>query len=135
MSSRNLLSRCIMRSSELYRSSSFNSSGRSSICDTPDDVYSDTSIEEDVLDLNNKVCGRVCYSSPSLRSDRSVFIFFAHTRVFHLRHTLLVPSCAYRTPPRRILVRAVLTISVIIIAAGNVERLLYSVSIRCDVRT
>ncbi|XP_027840763.1 rab11 family-interacting protein 4 isoform X4 [Aphis gossypii] len=41
--------------SDLYRSSSFNSSGRSSICDTPDDVYSDTSIEEDVLDLNNKV--------------------------------------------------------------------------------
>ncbi|XP_050532222.1 rab11 family-interacting protein 4 isoform X2 [Daktulosphaira vitifoliae] len=41
--------------SELYRSSSFNSSGRSSICDTPDDVYSDTSIEEDVHDLNNKV--------------------------------------------------------------------------------
>lgn len=41
--------------SELYRSSSFNSSGRSSICDTPDDAYSDTSIEEDVIDLNNKV--------------------------------------------------------------------------------
>lgn len=46
--------------SELYRSSSFNSSGRSSICDTPDDVYSDTSIEEDVLDLNNKV--RIYYN-------------------------------------------------------------------------
>jgi len=45
----------VMCFSDLYRSSSFNSSGRSSICDTPDDVYSDTSIEEDVLDLNNKV--------------------------------------------------------------------------------
>lgn len=41
--------------SELYRSSSFNSSGRSSNCDTADDMYSDVSLEEDVLDLNHKV--------------------------------------------------------------------------------
>ncbi|XP_046659720.1 rab11 family-interacting protein 4 isoform X3 [Homalodisca vitripennis] len=41
--------------SQLYRSSSFNSSGRSSTCDTADDIYSDVSLEEDVLDLNHKV--------------------------------------------------------------------------------
>ncbi|XP_049810969.1 rab11 family-interacting protein 4 isoform X1 [Schistocerca nitens] len=41
--------------SQLYRSSSFNSSGRSSTCDTGDDMYSDVSLEEDVLDLNHKV--------------------------------------------------------------------------------
>ncbi|XP_065160893.1 rab11 family-interacting protein 4B isoform X3 [Atheta coriaria] len=41
--------------SQLYRSSSFNSSGRSSNCDTADDMYSDASLEEDVLDLNHKV--------------------------------------------------------------------------------
>ncbi|XP_034250829.1 rab11 family-interacting protein 4 isoform X8 [Thrips palmi] len=41
--------------SQLYRSSSFNSSGRSSTCDTADDLYSDASLEEDVLDLNHKV--------------------------------------------------------------------------------
>ncbi|XP_058810221.1 rab11 family-interacting protein 4A [Phymastichus coffea] len=41
--------------SQLYRSSSFNSSGRGSICDTADDVYSDVSLEEDVIDLNHRV--------------------------------------------------------------------------------
>ncbi|XP_049862950.1 rab11 family-interacting protein 4 isoform X4 [Schistocerca gregaria] len=41
--------------SQLYRSSSFNSSGRSSTCDTGDDMYSDVSLEEDVIDLNHKV--------------------------------------------------------------------------------
>ncbi|KAG8244736.1 hypothetical protein J6590_015274 [Homalodisca vitripennis] len=41
---------------QLYRSSSFNSSGRSSTCDTADDIYSDVSLEEDVLDLNHKEC-------------------------------------------------------------------------------
>ncbi|XP_021941575.1 rab11 family-interacting protein 4 isoform X1 [Zootermopsis nevadensis] len=41
--------------SQLYRSSSFNSSGRSSTCDTAEDMYSDVSLEEDVLDLNHKV--------------------------------------------------------------------------------
>ncbi|XP_069688115.1 rab11 family-interacting protein 4 isoform X4 [Periplaneta americana] len=41
--------------SQLYRSSSFNSSGRSSTCDTADDMYSDVSLEEDVIDLNHKV--------------------------------------------------------------------------------
>ncbi|XP_063215900.1 rab11 family-interacting protein 4A isoform X2 [Bacillus rossius redtenbacheri] len=41
--------------SQLYRSSSFNSSGRSSNCDTAEDMYSDASLEEDVLDLNHKV--------------------------------------------------------------------------------
>ncbi|KAL1518093.1 hypothetical protein ABEB36_001768 [Hypothenemus hampei] len=40
--------------SQLYRSSSFNSSGRSSICDTTDDMYSDASLEEDVHDLHHK---------------------------------------------------------------------------------
>ncbi|KAL3275779.1 hypothetical protein HHI36_020524 [Cryptolaemus montrouzieri] len=41
--------------SQLYRSSSFNSSGRSSTCDTTDDMYSDASLEEDVHDLHHKV--------------------------------------------------------------------------------
>ncbi|XP_076272765.1 rab11 family-interacting protein nuf isoform X2 [Rhynchophorus ferrugineus] len=41
--------------SQLYRSSSFNSSGRSSTCDTTDDMYSDASLEEDVHELHNKV--------------------------------------------------------------------------------
>ncbi|CAG9770560.1 unnamed protein product [Ceutorhynchus assimilis] len=40
--------------SQLYRSSSFNSSGRSSTCDTTDDMYSDASLEEDVNDLQHK---------------------------------------------------------------------------------
>ncbi|OXU25545.1 hypothetical protein TSAR_011247 [Trichomalopsis sarcophagae] len=40
--------------SQLYRSSSFNSSGRGSICDTADDVYSDVSLEDDVIDLNHR---------------------------------------------------------------------------------
>ncbi|XP_070492948.1 rab11 family-interacting protein 4B isoform X2 [Chironomus tepperi] len=38
----------------LYRSSSFNSSGRSSNCDTTEDMYSDVSLE-DVQDLNHKL--------------------------------------------------------------------------------
>ncbi|XP_055619638.1 rab11 family-interacting protein 4A isoform X12 [Toxorhynchites rutilus septentrionalis] len=38
----------------LYRSSSFNSSGRSSNCDTAEDMYSDVSLE-DVQDLNHKL--------------------------------------------------------------------------------
>lgn len=37
--------------SQLYRTASFNSSGRSSNCDTTEDMYSD----EDVQDLNHKV--------------------------------------------------------------------------------
>ncbi|KAJ8679120.1 hypothetical protein QAD02_014907 [Eretmocerus hayati] len=41
--------------SHLYRSSSFNSSGRGSICDTADDVYSDVSLEDDVIVLNHRV--------------------------------------------------------------------------------
>lgn len=40
--------------SHLYRSSSFNSSGRSSNCDTTEDMYSDVSLE-DVPDLNHKL--------------------------------------------------------------------------------
>ena len=40
--------------SHLYRSSSFNSSGRSSNCDTTEDMYSDVSLE-DVQDLNHKL--------------------------------------------------------------------------------
>lgn len=40
--------------SQLYRGSSFNSSGRSSTCDTTDDMYSDASLEEDVHDLHHK---------------------------------------------------------------------------------
>ncbi|KAH1002633.1 hypothetical protein HUJ04_008702 [Dendroctonus ponderosae] len=46
--------------SQLYRSSSFNSSGRSSTCDTTDDMYSDASLEEDVHDLHHKVSPRPC---------------------------------------------------------------------------
>lgn len=42
------------RFSHLYRSSSFNSSGRSSNCDTTEDMYSDVSLE-DVQDLNHKL--------------------------------------------------------------------------------
>lgn len=40
--------------SHLYRSSSFNSSGRSSNCDTTEDMFSDVSLE-DVQDLNHKL--------------------------------------------------------------------------------
>jgi Rab11 family-interacting protein 3/4 len=40
--------------SHLYRSSSFNSSGRSSNCDNTEDMYSDVSLE-DVQDLNHKL--------------------------------------------------------------------------------
>lgn len=47
-------------SSQLYRTASFNSSGRSSNCDTTEDMYSD----EDVQDLNHKV---------SHRSDRRLY--------------------------------------------------------------
>lgn len=41
--------------SQLYRSGSFNSSGRGSNCDPADDMYSDVSLEEDVIDLNHRV--------------------------------------------------------------------------------
>ncbi|KAF4526259.1 hypothetical protein B566_EDAN010969 [Ephemera danica] len=45
--------------SPLYRSASFNSSGRSSNCGDADDMYcSDASLEEDVLGLNRKVPNR-----------------------------------------------------------------------------
>jgi hypothetical protein len=47
--------------SQLYRSASFNSSGRSSTCDTADDMYSDISLEEDMIDLNHKVSKSYCY--------------------------------------------------------------------------
>ncbi|XP_063920860.1 rab11 family-interacting protein 4 isoform X2 [Zophobas morio] len=40
--------------SNALASSSFNSSGRSSTCDTADDMYSDASLEEDVHDLHHK---------------------------------------------------------------------------------
>uniref|UniRef100_A0A0C9QTY5 Rab11fip4a protein n=1 Tax=Fopius arisanus TaxID=64838 RepID=A0A0C9QTY5_9HYME len=40
---------------QLYRSGSFNSSGRGSTCDTTDDMYSDISLEDDVIDLNHRV--------------------------------------------------------------------------------
>ncbi|XP_076246463.1 rab11 family-interacting protein nuf [Calliopsis andreniformis] len=41
--------------SQLYRSGSFNSSGRGSICDPADDMYSDASLEDDVIVLNHRV--------------------------------------------------------------------------------
>ncbi|XP_045463159.1 rab11 family-interacting protein 4 isoform X1 [Harmonia axyridis] len=41
--------------SQLYRSYSFNSSGRSSNCDPADDIYSDASLEEDVHEIHHKV--------------------------------------------------------------------------------
>ncbi|XP_053971830.1 uncharacterized protein LOC128872802 [Hylaeus volcanicus] len=41
-------------SCQLYRSGSFNSSGRGSNCDPADDMYSDVSLEDDVIDLNHK---------------------------------------------------------------------------------
>ncbi|XP_078049647.1 rab11 family-interacting protein nuf [Augochlora pura] len=41
--------------SQLYRSGSFNSSGRGSNCDPADDMYSDVSLEEDVIDLSHRV--------------------------------------------------------------------------------
>ncbi|XP_034181107.2 rab11 family-interacting protein nuf isoform X1 [Osmia lignaria lignaria] len=41
--------------SQLYRSGSFNSSGRGSNCDPTDDMYSDVSLEDDVIDLNHRV--------------------------------------------------------------------------------
>ncbi|KAG8041327.1 hypothetical protein G9C98_002315 [Cotesia typhae] len=40
---------------QLYRSGSFNSSGRGSTCDATDDMYSDVSLEDDVIDLNHRV--------------------------------------------------------------------------------
>ncbi|KYB28675.1 hypothetical protein TcasGA2_TC032404 [Tribolium castaneum] len=43
--------------SNALASSSFNSSGRSSTCDTADDMYSDASLEEDVHDLHHKLNG------------------------------------------------------------------------------
>ncbi|XP_037952614.1 uncharacterized protein LOC119683078 [Teleopsis dalmanni] len=46
--------------SQLYRSSSFNSSGRSSNCDTTEDMYS----LENVQDLNYKVCVTKIYYLP-----------------------------------------------------------------------
>ncbi|KAJ8971873.1 hypothetical protein NQ317_014149 [Molorchus minor] len=48
-------SKCFSKVNQLYRSSSFNSSGRSSTCDTADDMYSDASLEEDVHDLHHKL--------------------------------------------------------------------------------
>lgn len=42
-------------SSQLYRSSSFNSSGCGSTGDPGEDMYSDVSLEEDVQGLNYKV--------------------------------------------------------------------------------
>lgn len=48
--------------SQLYRSSSFNSSGCGSGGEPADDMYSDVSLEEDVQGLNYKVSGYVhCY--------------------------------------------------------------------------
>lgn len=46
-----LIKLLISLSSQLYRTASFNSSGRSSNCDNTEDMYSD----EDVQDLNHKV--------------------------------------------------------------------------------
>lgn len=43
--------------SQLYRSSSFNSSGCGSGGEPADDMYSDVSLEEDVQGLNYKVSG------------------------------------------------------------------------------
>ncbi|KAI9587016.1 hypothetical protein GQX74_002863 [Glossina fuscipes] len=55
--------------SQLYRSSSFNSSGRSSNCDTTEDMYSDVSLEN-VQDIS--------YKKPSNRLDsRTIFHFFS----------------------------------------------------------
>ncbi|KAG7202429.1 hypothetical protein KM043_018738 [Ampulex compressa] len=42
-------------SSNALASGSFNSSGRGSNCDPADDMYSDVSLEDDVIDLNHKV--------------------------------------------------------------------------------
>ncbi|KOX77367.1 hypothetical protein WN51_09689 [Melipona quadrifasciata] len=56
--------------SQLYRSGSFNSSGRSSNCDPADDMYSDVSLEDDVIDLNHRMCASntPCRSPPRSRS-------------------------------------------------------------------
>ncbi|XP_012254541.1 rab11 family-interacting protein 4 isoform X2 [Athalia rosae] len=43
------------QASQLFRSSSFNSSGRGSTCDTADEIYSDVSLEDDFLGLSHKV--------------------------------------------------------------------------------
>lgn len=62
--------------SQLYRSSSFNSSGRSSNCDTTEDMYSDVSLE-DVQDLNHKV---------SLATQATHFVIFTSGCAMGLLH-------------------------------------------------
>ncbi|KAL2713787.1 rab11 family-interacting protein 4B [Vespula squamosa] len=65
--------------SQLYRSGSFNSSGRGSNCDNTDDMYSDVSLEEDIFDLNHKLLmcaikqscdSPSCLSHSTRQSDR-----------------------------------------------------------------
>ncbi|KAI4502638.1 hypothetical protein M0802_002550 [Mischocyttarus mexicanus] len=58
--------------SQLYRSGSFNSSGRGSNCDNTDDMYSDVSLEEDFIDLNHRVYkeGILCNSIGKLALHR-----------------------------------------------------------------
>ena len=76
--------------SQLYRSSSFNSSGRGSICDTADDVYSDVSLEDDVIELNQRVSFTSCRPSTYIYLSLSLFLFSvafrtARTRAFSIR--------------------------------------------------
>lgn len=52
-------------SSQLYRSSSFNSSGCGSGGEPADDMYSDVSLEEDVQGLNYKVSGSLVSDNES----------------------------------------------------------------------
>ncbi|KAF7393592.1 hypothetical protein HZH68_010411 [Vespula germanica] len=63
---------------QLYRSGSFNSSGRGSNCDNTDDMYSDVSLEEDFIDLNHRLMCAIkqscdspsCPSYSTRQSDR-----------------------------------------------------------------
>ncbi|CAK1544966.1 unnamed protein product [Leptosia nina] len=60
--------------SQLYRSSSFNSSGCGSGGEPADDMYSDVSLEEDVQGLNYKIYPTVAQVS-SLRANQAVLLW------------------------------------------------------------
>ncbi|CAD1469868.1 unnamed protein product [Heterotrigona itama] len=83
---------------QLYRSGSFNSSGRGSNCDPADDMYSDVSLEDDVIDLNHRMCAAntPCRSPPRSRSPTENP---ADDVRFHQQHPAHPPPYAYYPPP------------------------------------
>ncbi|XP_017795620.1 PREDICTED: uncharacterized protein LOC108577043 [Habropoda laboriosa] len=74
--------------SQLYRSGSFNSSGRGSNCDPADDMYSDISLEDDVIDLNHRVSTIIITLLPQTDDGR-----------FHQQHPPHPPPYIYYPPP------------------------------------